>query len=166
MRPHNGIGGSGFRRAAPPGSSSEHSAGHAAWRLRSKPIRPTRAGLSQASWGQVYTRVAGGSPRSHAPATGSESRGEEVSSNIGQNYPYSSEPEEERARRVEATVAAHKGLRDKIQAEAVDLGPEDRSWVWKCPTKGCLGLLHAAGHAREAHAVYTVCDTCGRTYLR
>ncbi len=89
-----------------------------------------------------------------------------MSSNIAQNYPYSSEPDEERARHVEATVAAHKGLREKIQAESQRLGDEDRFWVWKCPTKGCLGLLHVAGHAREAHAVYTVCDTCGKTYLR
>jgi len=89
-----------------------------------------------------------------------------VSSNIAQNYPYSSEPDQERARRVEATLAAHKGLREKIQTESVPLGEEDRWWVWKCPTKGCLGLLHAAGHAREAHAVYTVCDTCAGTFLR
>jgi hypothetical protein len=89
-----------------------------------------------------------------------------MSSNIAQNYPYSSEPDAERAQRVEATVASHKGLREKIQAESVPLGDEDRWWVWKCPTKGCLGLLHAAGHAREAHAVYTVCDTCAQTYLR
>jgi hypothetical protein len=89
-----------------------------------------------------------------------------MTSNIAQNYPYSSEPDDERARRVEATVAAHKGLREKIQAESVGLPTEDRWWVWKCPNKGCLGLLHAAGHAREAHAVYTVCDTCGTTFLR
>jgi hypothetical protein len=89
-----------------------------------------------------------------------------VSSNIAQNYPYSSEPEEERARRVEATVAAHEGLREKIKAESVELGDGNRWWVWKCPTAGCLGLLHTVGQSRNARAVFTVCDTCGRTYLR
>jgi hypothetical protein len=92
--------------------------------------------------------------------------GEVVSSNIAQNYPYSSEPEGERASRVEATVAAHKGLKAKIQAECVELEDGDRWWVWKCPTKGCLGLLHSVGHARDVRAVYTVCDACGKTYLR
>ena len=89
-----------------------------------------------------------------------------MSSNIGQNYPYSSESEQERARRVESASAAHKGLKEKIQAEAVRLPDEDRWWVWRCPSTGCRGLLHSAGLAREAHAVYTVCDTCGTTFLR
>jgi hypothetical protein len=89
-----------------------------------------------------------------------------VSSNIAQNYPYSSEPEAERASRVEATTAAHKGLAAKIQAESLELEHDDRWWVWKCPTNDCLGLLHAAGLARDVRAVYTVCDTCGTTYLR
>lgn len=155
MRRQNGSGRSRFRPITPPD-------------------RPER-GLSRAPSGQVYTRVAGGSPRSHRPghrfglkseASSTESRGEAVSSNIAQNYPYSSEPTEERTRRVEATVAAHKGLKAKIQAESVELEDDDRWWVWKCPTKGCLGLLHAAGYARDVRAVYTVCDTCGMTYLR
>ena len=31
---------------------------------------------------------------------------------------------------------------------------QDRWWVWKRPTKGCPGLLHAAGYAhREARRV-------------
>jgi hypothetical protein len=39
--------------------------------------------------------------------------------------------------------------------------------VWKCPTTGCSGLLHAAGYATEKHAVFTVCDgTCAKTFLR
>ena len=43
----------------------------------------------------------------------------------------------------------------------------ERWWVWKCPTKGCPGLLHAAGYAAEKHAVYVVCDgTCAKTFLR
>jgi hypothetical protein len=89
-----------------------------------------------------------------------------VSSNVGQNYPYSTETEQERARRVEATVAANKGLREKIQAESLGLESGDRWWVWKCPNAGCRGLIHSAGYARNAHAVYALCDTCGNTYLR
>ncbi|MGZ6266040.1 MAG: hypothetical protein ACXWN4_03950 [Candidatus Limnocylindrales bacterium] len=89
-----------------------------------------------------------------------------MSSNIGQNYPYSSESEEERAAQVAAAFAAHDGLAEKVKGEALALPPEGRWWVWKCPTKGCSGLLHSAGYARNARAVYTVCDTCGKTYQR
>jgi hypothetical protein len=89
-----------------------------------------------------------------------------VSSNIGQNYPYSSESEEERATRVAAAFAANEGLAEKVSGEAMALPPEGRWWVWKCPTNGCAGLLHSAGYARDARAVYTVCDSCGKTFLR
>jgi hypothetical protein len=89
-----------------------------------------------------------------------------VSSNIAQNYPYSSETEAERTATVSRTIAGTEGLADKVKADSVELTPEDRWWVWKCPIRGCSGLLHAAGMARNAHAVYTLCDTCGKTYLR
>lgn len=89
-----------------------------------------------------------------------------MTSNVSQNYPYSSENEEERAQRIEATLAAHEGLRDQVQAESIPLDDDARWWVWKCPTPACPGLLHSAGYARDSHAMYTVCDTCGRTYLR
>jgi hypothetical protein len=89
-----------------------------------------------------------------------------VSSNIAQNYPYSSESEGERAASVARTLAGTEGLADSVKAESVGLAQEDRWWVWKCPTRGCPGLLHAAGFARNAHAVYTLCDTCAKTYLR
>ena len=89
-----------------------------------------------------------------------------MTSNIGQNYPYASETEEERVRRVETAIAAHPGLKEKIGSESVGLTAEDRWWVWKCPRAGCRGLLHSAGYAREAHAVYAVCDTCGVPALR
>jgi hypothetical protein len=89
-----------------------------------------------------------------------------VSSNISQNYPYSSESEEERAAQIARAFAATEGLADKVKAEAIGLAEEARWWVWKCPTNGCAGLLHSAGYARNARAVYTVCDTCGKTYLR
>jgi hypothetical protein len=89
-----------------------------------------------------------------------------VASNIAQNYPYSSETEEERAAAVARILAAKEGLGDKVGAESIPRGAEPRSWVWKCAMPGCAGLLHTAGYARNARAVYTVCDTCGRTNLR
>lgn len=90
-----------------------------------------------------------------------------MSSNVGQNYPYSSEPEAQRAAAVANVVAARDGLSTKIAAETMPLDVTDRWWVWKCPTKGCAGLLHAAGYALENRAVYVVCDgTCAKTFLR
>ena len=90
-----------------------------------------------------------------------------MTSNVGQNYPYSSEPEADRAETIERLIREREGLADKIQAEASPPDHNDRWWVWKCPTKGCPGLLHVAGYARDLHAVYVVCDgTCGKTFLR
>lgn len=89
-----------------------------------------------------------------------------MSSNIAQNYPYSSESELERAASVARALAGHEGLADKVRSESIGLEPESRWWVWKCPTPACPGLLHAAGFARNARAVYSLCDTCGKTYLR
>jgi hypothetical protein len=90
-----------------------------------------------------------------------------VTSNVAQNYPYTSESEAERAAAIERLVEAREGLADKIRAETTPLDGNERWWVWKCPTKGCPGLLHAAGYARDLHAVYAVCDgTCGKTFLR
>ena len=74
-----------------------------------------------------------------------------MTSNVGQNYPYTSETESDRASRVATLVAEREGLSDKLKAEATPLDHNDRWWVWKCPTPGCAGLLHAAGYAtREA----------------
>ena len=88
-------------------------------------------------------------------------------SNVGQNYPYTSELEADRDRAVAAVVAAHPELVDKVSAEATPLDANARWWVWKCPTKGCPGLLHAAGYSAEKHALFVVCDgTCARTFLR
>ena len=89
-----------------------------------------------------------------------------MSSNIAQNYPYSSESEAERAENVGRALAGHEGLADRVKAESIETAPEDRWWVWICPNRGCPGLLHSAGLARNARAVYTVCDTCGTTFLR
>jgi hypothetical protein len=90
-----------------------------------------------------------------------------VSSNVGQSYPYSSEDESDRAARIATLVGARDGLADTLAAETTPLGDGERWWVWKCPTTGCPGLLHAAGYARDLHAVFVVCDgTCAKTFLR
>jgi hypothetical protein len=90
-----------------------------------------------------------------------------VTSNVGQNYPYTSETEAERAAKIASLVADREGLAAKIAAEASPPDANDRWWVWKCPTKGCAGLLHVAGYAIDKHALFVVCDgTCGKTFLR
>jgi hypothetical protein len=90
-----------------------------------------------------------------------------VSSNVGQNYPYTSEPEAARAAVIEALVSAREGLADRLAADSTPLDTNERWWVWKCPTVGCAGLLHAAGYARDNRAVYVVCDgACAKTFLR
>ena len=90
-----------------------------------------------------------------------------MTSNVGQNYPYTSESEPERMASVASLIATHADLADKLKAETTPLDAQERWWVYKCPTKGCAGLLHVAGYAAEKHALYTVCDgTCGKTFLR
>ena len=90
-----------------------------------------------------------------------------MTSNVGQSYPYSSETESDRAARIAKLVAARDGLAATLASETTPLDANDRWWVWKCPTKGCPGLLHVAGYARDLHAVYVVCDgTCAKTFLR
>ncbi|CAN5718085.1 hypothetical protein BH18CHL1_BH18CHL1_07060 [soil metagenome] len=97
-----------------------------------------------------------------------------MSSNVSQSYPYASETESERAVAVEQAKAKFEGLADKIGAEATPVGhvgPADhgapaRWWVWVCPRDDFSGRLHVAGYARDRHALYAVCDTCGSTYLR
>jgi len=98
----------------------------------------------------------------------------QLSSNISQSYPAGSETEAERAAAVAAAVGAFDGLGDKLAAETTPLGdvaPADngappRWWVWVCPKGDLSGRLHVAGYARDRHALYTVCDTHGDTYLR
>jgi hypothetical protein len=97
-----------------------------------------------------------------------------LSSNISQSYPAGSETEPERAAAVAKAVGAFEGLGDRIAAETTPLGevgPEDhgapaRWWIWVCPKGDFSGRLHVAGYALEKHALYTVCDTHGDTYLR
>jgi hypothetical protein len=93
--------------------------------------------------------------------------GKRVTSNVGQNYPYTSETEAERASAIARLVESREGLTDTLKAETTPVDRNERWWVWKCPTKGCQGLLHVAGYALEKHAVYVVCDgTCAKTFLR
>jgi hypothetical protein len=90
-----------------------------------------------------------------------------VTSNVSQNYPYTSESEADRAARVATLAAERDGLADRLATEATALDERERWWVWKCPTAGCPGLLHAAGYAAEKHAVVVVCDgRCGKIFLR
>ncbi|MBF8290915.1 MAG: hypothetical protein HW391_1883 [Chloroflexi bacterium] len=90
-----------------------------------------------------------------------------MTSNVGQSYPYTSEPEAERATVVAGLVAAREGLAALLAAETTPLDAHDRWWVWKCPTSGCAGLLHATGYARDLHALHVVCDgSCAKMFLR
>ena len=90
-----------------------------------------------------------------------------MSSNVSQSYPYSSESESERAATIGRLMAEREALGGVLLAETTPLDANDRWWVWKCPTKGCPGLLHAAGYAAEKHAMFAVCDgTCAKTFLR
>ncbi len=92
-----------------------------------------------------------------------------MSSNIAQNYPYTSESEAERAAAVERAVAGVEGLRDRVAAATTPLGEipaDERWWVWVCPADAATGRLHVAGYALERRALYVVCDGCGKTFLR
>lgn len=90
-----------------------------------------------------------------------------MTSNVGQNYPYSSETEAERGARIAALVKTRADLADKLSAETTALDERERWWTWKCPTPACPGILHVAGYAKDLHAVYVVCDgTCAKTFLR
>lgn len=97
-----------------------------------------------------------------------------MSSNISQSYPAGSESEEQRLAAVTKAFSDFDGLGDKVAAETSSLGevgPEDhgapaRWWTWVCPRDDFKGRLHVAGYARDKHALFTVCDTCGHTYLR
>ena len=92
-----------------------------------------------------------------------------MSSNVAQNYPYGSETEAKRAAAVDTAVKAFEGLGERIAAEATPLGAADgeaRWWTWVCPADDLGGRLHVAGYAGERHAMYAVCDRCGRSFLR
>ena len=97
-----------------------------------------------------------------------------MSSNISQNYPYGSETETARRAAIGQILPRFDGLAARVAAESSpldapetsDVGAPTRWWVWVCPTDDFRGRLHVAGYALERHALYTVCDTHGDTYLR
>ncbi|HEX7346251.1 MAG TPA: hypothetical protein VF253_05635 [Candidatus Limnocylindrales bacterium] len=90
-----------------------------------------------------------------------------MTSNVAQNYPYSSESEADRAATIDRLLSEREELKATIDSGSTPLDGQDRWWVYKCPTRGCPGLLHAAGYAADKHAVFVVCDgTCGKTFLR
>ena len=142
-------------RACPPSGSGAH-------------LRRAATALAIGS----ILRATGGGLRSHDAATGtpppsSRTRSRRVTSNVGQNYPYTSETEADRAAAIAALVASRDGLADTLKAESSPVDDNERWWVWKCPTPGCAGLLHVAGYALDKHALFVVCDgTCGKTFLR
>ena len=77
-----------------------------------------------------------------------------MTSNVGQNYPYTSESEADRASSVAALVAAREGLAATLAAEATPLDAKDRWWVWKCPTRGLPRAAPRRGlRGREARRV-------------
>ena len=96
-----------------------------------------------------------------------------LTSNVAQSYPYTSETEADRSAAVATATGKFAGLADTIAAESQPLpdeGPAEpgqphRSWVFVCP-RHVTGWLHVAGYARERHALFTVCDEGGETYLR
>jgi rubrerythrin len=96
-----------------------------------------------------------------------------VSSNVSQSYPYSSESDEDRVRAISTAYAAVEGLEERVGEESQPLGDNPAAengapvkwWTWVCP-KCIEGRLHVAGYALDRHALYTVCDGCGSTFLR
>src|SRR4051812_33276037 len=61
-----------------------------------------------------------------------------LTSNVGQNYPYTSEKESERAAVIARLLNDRADLGAKLTAETTPLtGDDDQWWVWKCPTTGC-----------------------------
>ena len=96
-----------------------------------------------------------------------------MSSNVGQNYPYTSETEAERAAAVERAKRDFADATDRIAKESTPLealpepepGQPHRWWVFVCP-QHIDGRLHVAGYALEKHALYTVCDQGGESFLR
>ena len=90
-----------------------------------------------------------------------------MTSNVGQSYPYSSETEADRAEAVARLRRGARGSRRQARRRD-DAARRARALVGlEVPDDGLPGLLHAAGYARDLHAVYVVCDgTCGKTFLR
>ncbi len=80
-----------------------------------------------------------------------------MTSNVSQNYPYTSESEADRAATVQRLLSERDGLAATIEAGATPLDAQDRWWVWKCPTKGCDGpVAHLWIRGRQARPLRRV----------
>ncbi len=96
-----------------------------------------------------------------------------MSSNVSQNYPYSSESDDQRDAAIKAAFEANEGLADRVASESKPLGevvPAENGapvkwWTWVCP-KCIEGRLHVAGYLFDRHGLYVVCDGCGSTFAR
>jgi hypothetical protein len=96
-----------------------------------------------------------------------------LTSNVAQSYPYTTETESQRAAAVASASERFPELADKIKAESQPIeydypdepGRPHRTWVFVCP-QHVNGRLHVCGYAQERHALFTVCDEGGETYLR
>ena len=90
-----------------------------------------------------------------------------MTSNVGQSYPYTSESEAERAARDRGAGGRARGPRGDARCRDHPARRERPLVGLEVPDAGCPGLLHAAGYARDLHAVFVVCDgTCAKTFLR
>ena len=91
---------------------------------------------------------------------------DQVTSNISQSLPYSSETEAERAAAVAAATAANAGLDATIASEALPPDTED-SWWSLSRHGGCGGTLHVAGLcARYGTRSTWSATAAGKTALR
>lgn len=135
--------------------------------------RPRATVYSQSAGRAALTTSAAGHFAARQPAA-RDADGVDVSSNVAQSYPYTTETAEQRASAVARATEQFDGLAAKIATEAdplPDAGPDQpgqphRFWVFVCPRDDFAGRLHVAGYARERHALYIVCDTCGEAFLR
>lgn len=96
-----------------------------------------------------------------------------MSSNVSQNYPYSSETAEQRAAAIAAAFVANESLEARVASESKPLGENEpgqngapvKWWIWVCPA--CVeGRLHIAGYLLDRHGLYVICDHCGSTFAR
>ena len=92
-----------------------------------------------------------------------------MTSNVGQNYPYTSETEVDRGGGDRAPgLGAREGLAATISTDAPTPLDEKRALVGlEMPDVGLPGSPPCRRLFGEKHAVFVVCDgTCGKTYLR
>ena len=147
----------------PCGARSTTRPGATGLTVDSTPSEPRRAMCDTAGTGDA--------PRSHEAVTGlpcAYSTGDPRDLERRPELPLH-ERDRGRARRARSRrlVEAREGLADKLAAETTPLDAQRALVGLEVPDGGLPGLLHAAGYARDLHAVYVVCDgTCAKTFLR